>query len=119
VAAEIFCKPRPQDYALDMATGMITAATWPFKRGSCHMNMPYSRLCAGSVRPWFVETHLREREASSRDDRILEKMDKDGISDKKLRKTVEKIKVEFAWSRHSRASRSQRLTSRYKAGLEL
>jgi len=22
------------------------------------MNMPYSRLCAGSVRPWFVETLL-------------------------------------------------------------
>ena len=37
---------------------MFTAATWPFKRGSCRMNMPYSRLCEGSMRPWLVETLL-------------------------------------------------------------
>jgi len=56
--AEIFCKARPQEYALNIATSMITVATWPFERGICHTNMCCRCLCAGSVWPWFVENPL-------------------------------------------------------------
>ena len=42
-----------------------------------------------------LTTHLSVLE-TKRADRILKKMDEDGISDKKMRKTVEKVKSESA-----------------------
>ena len=42
------------------------------------------------------KTELSSAEMAKRADRILKKMDEDGISDKKMRKTVEKVKSESA-----------------------
>ena len=39
---------------------------------------------------------LSSAEMAKRAERILKKMDEDGISDKKMRKTVEKVKSESA-----------------------
>ena len=50
-----------------MPASTIAVATWAFKRGTCHGNMPYNYLHAGFVWPWFVEILRREAEARSSD----------------------------------------------------